>query len=139
MNERPAASAAIVNPPSLATPKGYSNGVLAPPGARLLSVAGQIGWDGEGRIVSGDFAAQFAQALRNVVAVVEAAGGRPEQVLRLRIHVVDREEYLAARKEIGEAYREIMGRHYPAMALFVVAGLLDDGARVEIEADAFVV
>lgn len=131
-------SAEIIDPESLAPPRGYSNGVLAPAGARLLCVAGQIGWDGEGRIVPGGFAAQFAQALRNVVAVVEAAGGRSEQVLRLRIHVVDREEYLAARKEVGVAYREIMGRHYPAMALFVVAGLLDEGARVEIEADAFV-
>jgi len=139
MSEPPRNRSEIVNPPSLASPKGYSNGVLAPPGARLLSVAGQIGWDREARIVPGGFAAQFAQALRNVVAVVEEAGGRPEQVLRLRIHVVNREEYLAARKEIGEAYREIMGRHYPAMALFVVAGLLDEGARVEIEADAFVV
>lgn len=128
----------IVSPPSLAPPRGYSHGVLGPPGGRLLCVAGQIGWDREERLVPGGFAAQFAQALRNVVAVVEAAGGRAEQILRLRIHVVDRAEYLAAREAIGHAYREVMGRHYPAMALFVVAGLLDEGARVEIEADAVV-
>jgi enamine deaminase RidA (YjgF/YER057c/UK114 family) len=97
-----------------------------------------VGWDAEQRIVPGGFAAQFERALRNVVAVVAAAGGRSESVLRLRIHVVDRDEYLAARKEIGRAYREVMGAHYPAMALFVVAGLLDEGARVEIEADAVI-
>lgn len=128
----------LVNPPSLGAPRGYSNGALGPAGGRLLCVAGQVGWDSEQRVVPGGFAAQFERALRNVVAVVAAAGGRPEQVLRLRIHVVDREEYLAARKEIGRAYREVMGGHYPAMALFVVAGLLDEGARVEIEADAVV-
>lgn len=128
----------ILNPPALGRPRGYSNGALGAPGGRLLCVAGQVGWDSEQRIVPGGFAAQFAQALRNVLAVVAAAGGRPESVLRLRIHVVDRDEYLAARKEIGRAYREVMGGHYPAMALFVVAGLLDEGARVEIEADAVV-
>jgi enamine deaminase RidA (YjgF/YER057c/UK114 family) len=128
----------LVNPEALGSPRGYSNGALGAPGGRLLCVAGQVGWDSEQRMVPGGFAAQFAQALRNVVAVVEAAGGRPEQVLRLRIHVLDREEYLAAREEVGRAYREVMGRHYPAMALFVVAGLLDQGARVEIEADAVV-
>lgn len=139
MSEPPRNAVEIVNPPSLASPKGYSNGVLAPAGARLLCVAGQIGWDGEGRVVPGGFAAQFGQALRNVMSVVEGAGGRVEQVLRLRIHVLDREAYVAAREEIGRAYREVMGRHYPAMALFVVAGLLEPEARVEIEADAFVV
>ena len=138
MTRRPGNSTEIVNPDSLASPRGYSNGVLGAPGGRLLCVAGQIGWDREERIVPGGFAAQFAQALRNVVAVVEAAGGRADQVLRLRIHVVDREEYLAARKEIGQVYREVMGGHFPAMALFVVAGLLDEGARVEIEADAVI-
>ena len=112
--------------------------MLGPAGGRLLCVAGQIGWDREERIVPGGFAAQFAQALRNVVAVVEAAGGRADQVLRLRIHVVDREEYVGAREEVGQVYREVMGRHFPAMALFVVAGLLDEGARVEIEADAVI-
>lgn len=128
----------LVNPPSLGAPRGYSNGAVGAPGGRLLCVAGQVGWDAEQRIVPGGFAAQFERALRNVLAVVAAAGGRPESVLRLRIHVVDRDEYLAARKEIGRAYREVMGEHYPAMALFVVAGLLDEGARVEIEADAVV-
>jgi enamine deaminase RidA (YjgF/YER057c/UK114 family) len=138
VTRRPGNSTEIVNPDSLASPRGYSNGILGPAGGRLLCVAGQIGWDREERIVPGGFAAQFAQALRNVVAVVEAAGGRADQVLRLRIHVVDREEYVGAREEVGQVYREVMGRHFPAMALFVVAGLLDEGARVEIEADAVI-
>lgn len=139
MSRRPDDSTEVINPPSLAAPRGYSHGVLGPAGGRLLCVAGQIGWDAEERMVPGGFAAQFAQALRNVVAVVEAAGGTAEQVLRLRIHVVDREEYVTARKDIGRAYQEVMGDHYPAMALFVVAGLLDEGAQVEIEADAVIV
>ena len=125
-----------VNPAELGAPRGYAHGMLAPAGGRLLFVAGQVGWDGEGRLVPGGFVAQFGQALRNVAAVVRAAGGRPEDVARLTIYVADRGEYLADLGAVGAAYREVMGRHYPAMALVEVRALLDPGARVEIEATA---
>lgn len=125
-----------IAPPGLAAPKGYSHGVLAPAGGRLLFVAGQIAWDGEGRLAAADFAGQFARALENVLAVVRAAGGGPEHVARLTVYVADRREYLAALGAVGEGYRRIMGRWYPAMALVEVQALLEPGARVEIEATA---
>lgn len=127
-----------VNPASLGAPHGYSNGILAPAGGRLLFVAGQIGWDRTQRIVSDDFVAQFGRALENVVEVVRAAGGGPEHIARLTIYVTDRHEYEAMRKRTGEAYRAIMGRHFPAMALVEVQALLEPGAKVEIEAIAVV-
>ncbi len=127
-----------INPESWGEPKGYANGVLAPPGGRLLFVAGQIGWDEKQNIVSDDFALQFAQALSNVVTVVRAAGGSPEHIARLTIYVTDKQLYLADLKGIGASYRELMGRHYPAMALLEVKGLLEPGAMVEIEATAVV-
>jgi len=132
-------SAAIraVNPPALARPSGYSHGIVAVEG-EMLHVAGQVGWDGAARIVAERFGAQFDQALANVVEVVRAAGGEPGGITRMRIYVTDLDEYRAARKEIGEAYRRRMGRHYPAMTLVQVAGLLEEGAAVEIEADAVV-
>lgn len=123
-----------VSPAALAPARGYSHGMLAPPQSRLLAVAGQIAWDGQGRLVSDDFCAQFAQALRNVAAVVQQAGGAPADVLSLRIYVTDKRRYLAQLREIGQAYREVFGRHYPAMALVQVADLLEDGAQIEIEA-----
>jgi enamine deaminase RidA (YjgF/YER057c/UK114 family) len=126
----------IVNPQELGAPRGYSNGVLAPAGARLLFVAGQVGWDGEQRIVSDDFVAQFDRALANALTVVAAAGGLPEHVVRMTIYVRDRDAYRAAAKPVGRAYRERMGRHYPAMTLVEVSALLEDGARVEIELTA---
>ena len=113
--------------------KGYSNGALGW-GRSMLAVAGQIAWDENARIVSDDFAAQFEQALANVVAVVRAGGLVPEDVLQMRIYVTDKKEYAARRREVGVAWRRHMGRHYPAMVLVEVAGLLDDGAKVEIEA-----
>ncbi len=125
-----------VNPPRLGRPRGYSHGMLAPAGARLLFVAGQVGWDDEQQLVGEGFVEQFARALANVVAVVRAAGGGPEHLVRLTIYVVDKQEYLAATTELGAAYREIMGRHYPAMALVEVQALLEPGARVEIEGTA---
>jgi enamine deaminase RidA (YjgF/YER057c/UK114 family) len=110
--------------------------VLAPAGGRLLFVAGQVGWDAGQRLVGAGFAEQFGQALANVLAVVREAGGAPEDVARLTLFVTDKQEYQAALKAVGEAYRRLMGRHYPAMALVVVAGLLEPGAKVEIEATA---
>ncbi|MCA9645205.1 MAG: RidA family protein [Myxococcales bacterium] len=127
-----------INPESWGEPKGYANGVLAPAGGRLLFVAGQIGWDENQKIVSEDFALQFAQALSNVVTVVRAAGGQPVHIARLTIYVTDKQLYLADLKGIGASYRELMGRHYPAMALLEVKGLLEPGAMVEIEATAVV-
>ena len=127
-----------INPERLGRPRGYSNGMLAPREGRLLFVAGQIGW-GEGqRLVSDDFVEQFEQALRNVLAVVAEAGGAPGGVARLVIYVTDKREYTARTAEIGERWRALMGRHYPAMALVEVKGLLEDGAKVEIEATAVV-
>jgi enamine deaminase RidA (YjgF/YER057c/UK114 family) len=131
--------AQLINPADLAPPRGFSHGALAPPGRRLLAVAGQIGWDREGRLVAGGFAEQFAQALANVAAVVREAGGRPEDVLSLRIYVTDKRRYLAELKAVGAAYRAVLGKHYPAMALVQVADLLEDGALVEIEALAAIV
>lgn len=99
----------------------------------ILAIAGQIGWDTEEVIVSDDFAAQFRQALANVVAVVEAAGGRPEHLVSLTVYVTDKREYIAALPEVGAAYRELVGKHFPTMALLGVAELLEDRAKVEIQ------
>ncbi len=126
----------IINPPQLARPRGFSHGVAA--AGRVLFVAGQIGWNERSEIVSDSFVDQFGQALANVLAVVSEAGGGAESVGRLTIYVVDKAEYLAAQREIGERYREHMGRHYPAMTLVEVKSLLEDGARVEIEATAVI-
>ena len=128
-----------VQPAGWVPPRGYANGMIAPAGARILSVAGQIGWDAEARLVSplpgqDAFVAQFHQALRNVRTVVEAAGGAVAGILSLRIYVTDKRRYLAHVKAVGAAYREVLGRHYPAMALVQVADLLEEGAMVEIEA-----
>lgn len=127
-----------INPAELGAPKGFSHGILAPAGGRLLFVAGQIGWDHEQRLVAPEFVPQFERALHNVVAVVREAGGEPQQIGRLTIYVVDKAEYNASLRELGRVYRAVMGRHYPAMALVQVADLLEAGARVEIEATAVV-
>jgi enamine deaminase RidA (YjgF/YER057c/UK114 family) len=126
----------FINPESLGAPNGYANGVLTDAGGRLLFIAGQIGCDQNQRIVSADLVDQFERALANVIAVVNEAGGQPEQVARLVIYVTDKNEYRARMKEIGERYRARMGKHFPAMALVEVKGLLEDGAKVEIEAVA---
>ena len=125
-----------INPAELGAPKGFSHGMLAPVGARILFVAGQIGWDGGQRLVVGGFVAQFEQALANVLAVVREAGGDGESICRLTIYVVDRKKYVGALREVGEAYRRVLGRHFPAMALVEVSGLVEPGTEVEIEATA---
>ncbi|MDT7809187.1 MAG: hypothetical protein QOJ70_3000 [Acidobacteriota bacterium] len=122
-----------INPKSLGRPRGYSNGQLTAAGARMLFIAGQIGWDENQRLVGTDFVEQFDRALRNVLAVVSEAGGAPGGVGRLVIYVTDKREYLARTVEIGERWRALMGSHYPTMALVEVKGLLEDGAKVEIE------
>ena len=126
----------MINPEALAAPRGYSNGVLVDGRAQLLFVAGQIGWDRTSRIVSDDFTDQFAQALENVLAVVRAAGGDATNITCLRIYVTDKKDYTARLKEVGFVYRQIMGKHFPAMSLVEVGALVEDLAKVEIEAIA---
>ena len=123
-----------INPGSLARPVGFSHGMRG--SGELLFVAGQIGWDRNGRMVSADLVGQFGQALANVLEVVAAAGGTPASVARLVLYVTDKSEYRSQRKPIGAAYRERMGAHYPAMTLVEVRALLEDDAKVEIEAVA---
>jgi len=126
----------MINPDSLGTPSGYSNGVLTDVNGRLLFIAGQIGCDQTLRVVSSDLVEQFDQALRNVLSVVTEAGGTAESVTRLTIYVTDRNEYITHRRPLGDRYRAQMGKHFPAMALLEVRGLLDPDAKVEIEATA---
>lgn len=123
-----------VNPDSLARPVGFSHGMKG--SGDLVFVAGQIGWNREGRMVSDDLALQFAQALENVLDVVWAAGGSPTSVARMTVYVTDKADYVRKRKAIGEAWRKRMGKHYPAMALVEVVALVEDDAKVEIEATA---
>jgi enamine deaminase RidA (YjgF/YER057c/UK114 family) len=125
-----------VEPKGWPRPKGYSNGMVAPAGARLLAIAGQVAWDASEKIVSADFVDQFEQALANVCRVVEAAGGRPDQLIRLTFFVTDKGEYRRRTAEIGERYRKLLGRHFPACTLVEVKGLLEAGAKIEIEATA---
>ena len=124
----------IIEPQGWAPAKGYANGVLAR--GEQLHVAGQIGWNEAQTFKTDDFVGQAEQALKNVVAVVEAAGGQTADIARLTWYVTDKREYLARQKEMGEAYRRVMGRHFPAMTMVVVADLIEDEALVEIEATA---
>jgi enamine deaminase RidA (YjgF/YER057c/UK114 family) len=126
----------FINPESLGAPRGYSNGILADPGGKLLFVAGQIAWNEQQSLVSNDFAEQFDQALANVMTIVATAGGTAENVARLVIYVVNKNEYNGRLREVGERYRARMGKHFPAMVLVEVKSLLDDAAKVEIEAIA---
>jgi len=126
----------ILQPPGWARPKGYANGIAAR--GTLVFVGGQVGWNAAQQFESDDFVAQAAQALRNVVAVLAAAGGRPEHIARMTWYVLDKREYLASQRALGAAYREIIGRHYPAMSAVEVAALMEDRARVEIEATAVI-
>jgi enamine deaminase RidA (YjgF/YER057c/UK114 family) len=126
-----------VEPEGWEPPTGYSNGVVVPAGARLVFVAGQIAWDADQVLVGkGDFAAQFRQALANVLAVVDAAGGEPHHLASLTVFVKEKRAYLASRAALGKAWRELVGRHYPAMALVQVADLVEKDALVEIQAVA---
>jgi len=122
----------IINPKSLGAPRGYSNGVMAE-GERLLFIAGQIAWNRDQQLVSDDLVEQFDRALGNVIAVVTEAGGRADQIVRLIIYVTDKDNYKALMEQIGERYRARMGKHFPAMVLVEVAGLLEDRAQIEIE------
>jgi enamine deaminase RidA (YjgF/YER057c/UK114 family) len=123
----------LINPESLGTPTGYSNGLLTEAGGKLLFIAGQIAWDENQEIVSDDFVEQFDKVLANLITVLTAAGGEPANVARLVIYVTNKLEYRERSREVCERYRKHMGKHFPAMALVQVAGLLDDAAKVEIE------
>lgn len=126
----------IVKPDAWPTPKGYADGVLTPEGH--LFIGGQIGWTAEHEFETHDFVGQTEQALRNIAAVLEKAGGKPTDIVRLTWYVTDKREYLARQREVGEAYRRVLGRHFPAMTMVVVAGLVEDAALVEIEATAVI-
>jgi enamine deaminase RidA (YjgF/YER057c/UK114 family) len=126
----------VILPPGWPRPKGYSNGVAA--SGRMLFIAGMIGWDAQGVFHSDDFAAQVRQALRNVADVLREAGGKPENIVRMTWYVTDKREYLAAGKEIGQAFREIIGSYNAAMTAVEVRALIEDRAKVEIEATAVI-
>ena len=126
----------FLQPEGWARAKGYSNGIAA--SGRSIFVSGMIGWDGDGKFHTDDFAGQVRQALLNIVAVLAEANALPEHIVRMTWYVVDKKEYVAAYKEIGIAYREVIGRHFPTMTAVQVAALIEDRARVEIEVTAVV-
>lgn len=126
----------ILNPPGWPRPKGYANGVSA--SGRMIFTAGVIGWDEHEMIVSHRLDQQFAQALRNIVAVLAEDGARPEHIVRLTVYITDRQQYLHQRDDLAPLWKEIMGSHYPAIALVEVKGLVNGAALVEIEATAVV-
>jgi enamine deaminase RidA (YjgF/YER057c/UK114 family) len=126
----------VLQPPGWPRPRGYANGIMAE--GRLVFVAGQIGWDATGAVVSDDLVRQFEKTLENTLAVLREAGAGPENVARMTWYITDRREYLARARELGEVYRMLMGKHYPAMAVVEVKGLIDDRAKVEIETTAVV-
>lgn len=126
----------ILQPKRWPRAKGYSYGIATR--GEIVFVSGMIGWDEKGKLVGRDFVSQARQALKNIVSVLAEASARPENIVRMTWYVVDKKEYIAAQKKLGIAYREIIGAHYPAMTAIQVAGLLDKGARVEIEATAVI-
>jgi len=127
-----------LQPPDWPRPRGYANGVAVPAGGTLVFVAGQIGWAPDGTFPSADLVGQVRTALENVLAVLAEAGGRPEHIVRMTWYVTDRADYLASAAEIGEVYRSVMGRVYPAMSAVEVSALMEAEAKVEIEVTAVV-
>jgi enamine deaminase RidA (YjgF/YER057c/UK114 family) len=125
-----------LQPADWVRPKGYSNGVAA--SGRFVFVSGMIGWDAQEKFVAKDFAGQVRQALQNAVLVLAEAGARPEHIVRMNWFIVDKNEYISAYEQVGVVYREIIGRHYPAMTAVQVAGLIEDEARVEIDVTAVI-
>lgn len=126
----------ILQPKTWPAPKGYANGMAVE--GRQIYVAGQIGWNERCELVGDDFVAQVEQALKNIVAVLAEAGAGPQHIVRMTWYLTDKPEYMARQKDIGGAYRRVIGRHFPTMSAIVVAGLIEDGAKVEIEATAVV-
>lgn len=127
----------ILQPPGWTKPKGYSNGI-AVKGGTTVYIAGQVGFNSQGILAEKTFIGQFRQTLKNTLAVLAEAGGRPEHIVRMTWYILDKQEYLGAVKEVGAAWRELVGRHYPAMAVLQVAGLIEDEARLEIETTAVI-
>lgn len=126
----------FLQPPGWVRPRGYSNGVAA--SGRTVCVGGMIGWDGQAQFHTDDLAGQVRQTLQNIVEVLAQSDAKPEHIVRMTWYVIDKKEYVAAYKEIGQAYRDIIGRHYPSMTAVQVAGLIEDRAKVEIEVTAIV-
>jgi len=126
----------ILQPPDWVPPKGYANGIAAR--GTMVFVGGQIGWNGQQQFESDDFVTQARQALRNVIAILAEAGAEPEHITRMTWYVIDKREYVASYRALGAAYREVIGRHFPAMTAVQVVALLEDRAKVEIEATAMV-
>ena len=126
----------VLQPPGWARPRGYSNGIAAR--GTLVSIAGQIGWDAQCKFASDGFVGQAKQAIANILEVLAQAGGRPEHIVRMTWYVTDKREYLSRLKELGRVYRKVIGKHFPAMALVQVEALVEDRAKVEIEATAVI-
>lgn len=126
----------VLHPKSWRPALGYANGVAA--SGRMIFTGGLVGWDADQQFVSDDFVEQAAQVLRNIVAVLAEAGARPEHLVRLTWYVTDKHDYLSRLKDLGKVYRAIIGKHYPAMAMVQVVALVEDRARVEIEATAVI-
>ena len=124
----------VLQPPGWVRPKGYSNGVVAE--GRMVFIAGQVGWNAQEVFEHDDFVGQARQALENIVAILAEAGGRPEHIVRMTWYLDNKEEYLAASRELGLAYREVIGKHFPVMSAFEISGLIEKGGKVEIEATA---
>jgi enamine deaminase RidA (YjgF/YER057c/UK114 family) len=126
----------VIQPNGWAAAKGYANGMLTSDGT--LYIGGQIGWTAEQKFETHDFIGQMEQALRNIVDVVLAAGGQVSDITRLTWYVIDKKEYVARQREVGEVYRRVLGRHFPAMSMLVISGLIEDEALLEIEATAVI-
>lgn len=127
----------FVNPPGWPRPKGYSNGIVVEPG-RTVYVAGMVGWTEKEEFEAKDTVGQARQVFKNIVAVLTEAGAKPEHIVRMTWYITDKDEYLNGAREIGAAYREIIGRHWPVMAVIVIKGLIEAGAKLEIEATAVI-
>jgi enamine deaminase RidA (YjgF/YER057c/UK114 family) len=130
-------AAQVLLPPGWAPPVGYANGIAVPAG-RIVFIAGQVGWDEQQRFHSEDLVPQFEQALKNVLAVLAAAGGAPNHICRMTAYCTDKPAYLSARPELGRVWRRLIGKHYPAMSMIFVADLLDVPGKIELEATAVI-
>ena len=124
----------VIQPKNWPKPKGYANGIVA--SGQMLFLGGQVGWDETETMVSSDFVEQVKQALLNIITLLDEAGGKPEHIVRMTWYVTDKDAYMNSQRELGQVYREVMGRHYPAMSLLVIKALVEEGAKVEIEATA---
>ena len=127
----------ILHPAGWSPPIGYSNGIVAPPG-NIVFIAGQVGWDAHQHFASPDLVPQFEQALENVLAILAEAGGKPHHICRMTAYCIDKRGYLAGRRELGRIWRRLIGTHYPVMTMIFVADLLDEPAKIELEATAVI-